>query len=519
MDNSVIWFVIATICAILFLVLVNCLCCVHRKRRDERVPPGPNTSPIFGNISAIFGTNTIRLYDRLRQQYGDVFSLYVGEKLAVVLNGFDVINVALVKYGNKFKQRPIYAYQLLTNGDHGMTFGEDKYWQCRRDFIMEAFHLLSLDISKAVIPMETRIKMEVNDLVNDLQRNTNVALDTKDLVIGSLGNVLFGMIFGQRFSRNEPEYQVVCNGIQEITDQFWTGVKNLDGFPWLHNLPGNCLKINEQIARIEEKYDLYKLFYERRLVKFDESKIENSIDLFILKSWEFPEFFTLQQLFAIQLELTCAVVDPCTEALQWLILHLLYDQDLQRRLQADIDRVLRGRLPKIVDREKLPLVRASVLETLRLRNPMPHGLPYTVLEDVDFLGYVIPAQTVIIPNLSSIFRDPNTFVDPDLFKPERFLKADGKIFAPPEFVPFSLGQRSCLGQAMGRMMLFLFVTTLLQNFRFEVPVGYQLPKLDGSPGIIYRCPNYNVQIVDRNTMRRITSRHTFVNRLFDLERY
>lgn len=57
------------------------------------------------------------------------------------------------------------------------------------------------------------------------------------------------------------------------------------------------------------------------------------------------------------------------------------------------------------------------------------------------------------------------FPEPHLFKPERFLTADGELKKIDEFVPFGLGKRQCLGESLARMELFLFTANIFNQFR------------------------------------------------------
>jgi cytochrome P450 len=52
-----------------------------------------------------------------------------------------------------------------------------------------------------------------------------------------------------------------------------------------------------------------------------------------------------------------------------MVLH----QDVQRRAQEELDRVLCGRLPTFEDREDLPYIEAMMTETLRWNPVAPLG--------------------------------------------------------------------------------------------------------------------------------------------------
>lgn len=67
--------------------------------------------------------------------------------------------------------------------------------------------------------------------------------------------------------------------------------------------------------------------------------------------------------------------------------------------------------------------------------------------------------------------------DPSAFKPERFLNPAGTELSRTEsekVLSFGLGKRRCIGEAIGRWEIFLFLTTLLQQLHFSLRPGEQV---------------------------------------------
>ena len=98
----------------------------------------------------------------------------------------------------------------------------------------------------------------------------------------------------------------------------------------------------------------------------------------------------------------------------------------------------------------------------------PLGLPHAAQVDVQVGSHVIPKNTMIFPNLHRITRNPEIFPDPDQFKPERFLNADGTKFVKNDHnIVFSIGKRDCLGKSLALIEFFLFFASLMQNYKFK----------------------------------------------------
>lgn len=90
---------------------------------------------------------------------------------------------------------------------------------------------------------------------------------------------------------------------------------------------------------------------------------------------------------------------------------------------------------------------------------------------------------MVIACFAGMMIDDPHWKDSTVFRPERFLDASGKIAFPEMYQPFGVGKHRCMGEMMARSNLFLFITTLLQNFTFTVPPGDPIPSdepLDGA---------------------------------------
>jgi cytochrome P450 len=70
----------------------------------------------------------------------------------------------------------------------------------------------------------------------------------------------------------------------------------------------------------------------------------------------------------------------------------------QIKVQEEIDRICGDRLPQLEDMPQLPLLRATVKEILRWRQPTPLGVPHVTLEDDVYDGYFVPKDAIVHAN-------------------------------------------------------------------------------------------------------------------------
>lgn len=113
------------------------------------------------------------------------------------------------------------------------------------------------------------------------------------------------------------------------------------------------------------------------------------------------------------------------------------------------------------------------------------GVPhFTKVEDT-YMGYRIPANSIVLPNAFAITRDESVFgPDPNAFDPHRWLADDvpevptvdagGFNSSALKDLPhtgFGFGRRVCTGRIIARNQLFIQMARMLWAFDVEAGVG------------------------------------------------
>jgi cytochrome P450 len=98
--------------------------------------------------------------------------------------------------------------------------------------------------------------------------------------------------------------------------------------------------------------------------------------------------------------------------------------------------------------DRLPYLDAVIKETLRLYAPLPASEPRASQTDMIIDGYEVPRGTICSMAPYSLHRNPEVFLDPLNWDPERWLKDDDDpalIAMKKWWWPFSSGARMCIG--------------------------------------------------------------------------
>eukprot|EP00249_Psilotum_nudum_P031633 c45_g1_i1 orf=2-622(+) len=158
---------------------------------------------------------------------------------------------------------------------------------------------------------------------------------------------------------------------------------------------------------------------------------------------------------------------------EWILAELVLNPDIQTKLHTEIDTALsQGMKLTDVAIGSMNYLQAVIKETLRLHPPGPLlSWARLATHDTNLAGHHIPAGTTAMVNIWAISHDPTIWEDPEIFKPERFLKSQGGMDVDIRggdlrLVPFGAGRRVCPGRAVGLASVSLWIAHLLDRFQW-----------------------------------------------------
>uniref|UniRef100_UPI003AABBA8C cytochrome P450 2J2-like n=1 Tax=Centroberyx gerrardi TaxID=166262 RepID=UPI003AABBA8C len=252
----------------------------------------------------------------------------------------------------------------------------------------------------------------------------------------------------------------------------------------MKHLPGPHNKIFTDLKHLE---DFLSQDIKRHKQDLDPSNPRDYIDAFLMEmenhKGESDLGFNEANLALCSLDLFLAGTETTSTTLQWALVFLIKHPDIQKKVQAEIDRVIgQTRQPTMADRPNMPYTDAVIHEIQRMGNIVPLNALRMAAKDTTLGGYFIPKGTSLMTNLTSVLFDKNEWETPDTFNPAHFLDAEGKFVRREAFLPFSAGKRVCLGEGLAKMELFLFFVSLFQKFSFSTLDGVEL-STEGIVGI------------------------------------
>ncbi|XP_063168663.1 cytochrome P450 2G1-like [Candoia aspera] len=486
----------------LFLMAyLSCLALLFAWRKASprgRLPPGPTPLPLIGNFLQIKASKTLQSLLKLREKYGPVFTVYFGNRPVVVLCGHDAVKEALIDKAEEFAGRKTNATLERTFQGHGVVFADGERWKQLRRFSLTV--LRNFGMGKKSI--QERIQEETQFLLEELRKMQEKPFNPIFFLSCAVSNVICSIVFGNRFDYRDKEFLALMKMMNDSFREMSTGWAQIyDMYPnLLRHLPGPHTKIYDILEDM-------RLFIAKRVMKNKETLDLNSprdfIDCFLIqmeKEKDNPASeFNLKNLELTTLTLFFAGTETVSSTLRYGFLLLMKFPKVQAKMHEEIDRVIgQNRVPNIEDRSHMPYVDAVIHEVQRFSDLIPMNLPHAVTRDTEFRGYVIPKGTEIYPLLSTVLHDSTKFKSPQGFDPENFLDENGRLKRNDAFVPFSAGKRICLGEALARMELFLFFTTILQQFRLKpITEPQDIDLMPREFGFATIPPLYELSVVPR----------------------
>ncbi|XP_076825662.1 cytochrome P450 2U1-like [Clavelina lepadiformis] len=449
--------------------------------RPYKFPPGPRGIPFLG-ILPFLGKYSERKIAKWSKSYGPVISLRFGRKDFVVLNDYESIYEALVKQQSKFSSRPKHTLPIMTDIAKGAGFAVLDYGEFFKS--QKRLGLLALrgvGIGKQSI--ESRVLEETNYLVKAIASTKGDSFYISKVLQKAISNNICSVVFGKRFNYDDKLVEDIIdrllNGLKDPTTTLASRICTLA--PFLKYLPPVSFIISRFKKKLETSLNFIQEKIDTHRATFNVEDLRDFIDAFLSESMKENSYgFTDRQLIFYIRTLLVAGTETAASTLAWALICCLHYPETQNKLREEILNVL-GSDGKITMsyKSKMPYTSAFMQELMRFRTLNPISLPHKTNEDSELKGYFIPKDTTVGPNIWAVHNDPDYWDEPEKFKPQRFIDADGEFIKSNHVIPFSLGPRTCLGKQLAQMEIFIYLVSMIQQFEFlPDPNSDKLPEID-----------------------------------------
>jgi cytochrome P450 family 33 len=201
----------------LLLLAIGVFLFYHLYYKRRGLPPGPTPLPLFGNLlEVLFDPPGERVYMKWRDQFGPVYTYWMGELPIVAVTDYETIVETFQKDAETYAGR--YAFvdfmKLTRGGTHGVIFTEDNIWREQRRFALKVFR----DFGMGKNLMMSRVLDEVHTVFEKADEGIESGAKEHDLygfVDIAVGSIINAFLFGYRFhGAKEQEFADLKSRVQ-----------------------------------------------------------------------------------------------------------------------------------------------------------------------------------------------------------------------------------------------------------------------------------------------------------------
>ena len=420
------------------------------KQNGHDRPPGPRrTIPLAGLLA--YRRGALPFFQNLAAQYGDISYFKLGPQQAFFINHPDYIKDVLVtNHQNFIKGLALQRSKRLLG--EGLLTSEGDFHRRQRRLAQPAFH-------RARIASYAGVMTDYADRMSGRWRDgetLDIAEEMMRLTLAIVGKTLFDADVEADAREVGEAMNIVMELFNNITIPF---------FEVLEKLP---LPQFRRFDTARGKLDavIYRLIQERRSSGKDRGDLLSMLLLAQDVEGDGGQMTDIQ-LRDEALTIFLAGHETTANALAWTWYLLSQNTEAEAKLHAEIDEVLKSRLPTFEDVPRLKYAEMVLAESMRLYPPA-WALGRMAVNDYAIGGYFVPKKSLVLMSQYVMHHDARYFSDPMKFEPERWQPETRELRPQFSYFPFGGGPRRCVGEGFAWMEGILLIATIAQRWRMQL---------------------------------------------------
>ncbi|KAK4804458.1 hypothetical protein SAY86_004275 [Trapa natans] len=459
-----------------------------QKSKPKKLPPGPTPLPLIGNILSL-GGRTHRTLADLARTHGPVMSLKLGCVRSVVISSAAAAREVMQKHDLTFSDRNISSGVGTSDHEfHSIIWlpVSPKWRSLRR---ISKTHIFS---SERLADKQDLRRKKVDDLLEHVRKcagtgqPVDIGQEVFSTALNLLSNTIFSVDLADANSDTAREFKSLIGDLliaaaEPNLSDFFPVLRHLD----IQGIRGRMRAYNKRFLEIMGQFIHARVAARKET---DYRPFNDVLDV-LLGLYEGNRLeINLADVQHLLFDLFGAGADTTSISVEWAMAELIHNPITLSKVREETDRIIgRGRPVQESDIPNLPYLQAVVKETFRMHPPTPLMIPRKAKEDTEIMGFTIPGGAQVLVNAYAIGRDPHSWEEPEVFRPERFLGSEidvkGNHF---ELIPFGAGRRICPGYPLAQRTVPLMVASMVQGFDWKIEGKVEDMNLDDEFGLVVR---------------------------------
>ena len=407
-------------------------------------PPGPKGEPLFGS-SRQYSDDPLGFVTDVERAYSGIARFDMGPTETYLITDPAAIESVLVGDSGRYRKPEFQADALGELLGNGLLLSEGESWQKQRKLANPAFSMGRL------ARFDDRIAGHTESLLEDWEagQQRDIEAEMTRVTIDVITDLMLGTDLEDR------QIEHLRENLEPIGQQFEPDPLRFALPGWVP-MPGDR-EYESAVAAVDGIVD--EIIERRRGTEGDEGGPMDLLSVLLRAQNEGEQ--SDEQLRDEVVTMLLAGHDTTALTLTYTWYLLSEHPEKRARVHEEADAV--EGMPTMDDVREFEYIEWAINEAMRLYPPV-----YTLFreprEDVELLGYEVPAGATLMVPQWAVHRSPTHWDDPETYRPERWHPDNSEGRPRFAYFPFGGGPRHCIGKHLAKLEAQIILAVIAKRF-------------------------------------------------------